>query len=106
MFGQVGDGIAAILQHALVAIDEGDVAFGRGGGREAGVVCEDIDLVVKLADVDDVGALGAGENGELVILAVIVQLGAACRLDLALSHVPVPLILQCSIIGAESRPRH
>ena len=65
MFGQLVDGIAAIEQDALVAVDEGDVAFGRGGGGEAGIVGEDVRLVVELADVDDIGALGAGKDREL-----------------------------------------
>ena len=73
MFGEIADGIAAILQHALVAIDEGDVGFGRGGRGEAGIVGEDIGLVVELADVDDIGALGAGKDRQLIILAVIVE---------------------------------
>ena len=65
MLRQIGDGIAAILQHALVAIDEGDVAFGGGGGGEAGIVGEDVRLVVELADVDDIGALGARKDREV-----------------------------------------
>jgi len=96
MFGQVANGIAAILQHALVAIDEGDVGLGRGGRGEAGIVGEDVGLVVELADVDDVGALRAGEYRQLEILAFIVKAGLARRLDLALSHA-CPLAPACRV---------
>ena len=99
MLGQIGDGIAAILQHALVAIDEGDVGLGRSGRGEAGIVGEDVRLVVELADVHDIGALGARKDGEFVILAFVIQAGFAGRFDLALAHrrtphFPVYLALQ------------
>jgi hypothetical protein len=105
MFGQFADGIAAIFQDALVAIDESNFAFGRGGGGEAGVVGEDVGLVVELADVHDIGALGAGIDREVVALALIGQAGRTRRLDLALFHAPFPLSCGAAIY-AKSFPGH
>ena len=62
MFGQLVDRIAAIQQDALVAVDEGDVAFAAGGRGEAGIVGEDVRLAVELADVDNVRALACRQN--------------------------------------------
>ena len=55
---QLVDRVAAIEQYPLVAVDEGDVAFARGGGGESRIVCEKIRVAIKLADIDDVGTLG------------------------------------------------
>src|SRR5579871_6433331 len=108
MFGEVGNGIAAILEHTLVAIDEGDVGLGGGGGGEAGVVGEDVRLVIELADVHHIGALGARKDRQFVILAFIVKAGFTCRLDLAFAHGPLPatpVFLHCNISGL-SLTRH
>src|SRR6266550_5371577 len=56
--GQLIDGVAAIEQYPLVAVDEGDVAFARGGGGESRIVGENIRVAIKLANIDDVGTLG------------------------------------------------
>ncbi len=67
------------------------LAFGRGGGGEAGIVGEDVGLVVELADIDDIGALGAGIDRQLVALAFDSSgWPYARRLDLALSHAQSP----------------
>ncbi len=56
MLGQLVDGVAAIEQHALFAVDEGDLAFAARGRGEARIVGEDVRLGIELADVDDVRA--------------------------------------------------
>src|SRR5258706_10881019 len=55
---QLVDRVAAIEQYPLVAVDEGDVAFARGGGGESGIVGENIGVAIKLANIDDVGTFG------------------------------------------------
>ena len=56
VFGELFDRIAAIEQHAFVAVDIGDLRFGAGGRGEAGIEGEHAGLGVKLADIDDRGA--------------------------------------------------
>jgi hypothetical protein len=73
--------------NALVAIDEGDAGLGRGGGGEAGIVGEDIGLVVELADIHHIGALATGKDREFEVFALVVQLGCAVRPDFAFAHV-------------------
>ena len=90
MLSQVADIVAAILQHALVAIDEGDVGFGRGGGGEAGIVGEDVGLVEELADVHSLGALCSGIDWKIVALAIKGKAGCSGSFDFALSHFPTP----------------
>ena len=55
MLGDLLDRIAAIKQDAFVAVDIGDLGFATSGRGEAGIVSEDASLLVKLADVHDVG---------------------------------------------------
>ena len=81
MLGQLVDRIAAIEQNALVAVDEGDVAFAGGGRGEAGIVGEEVGLAVELADVDDIGALGAR-----------IAPAARCRLLPIGEASPIPLV--------------
>src|SRR5215472_5713722 len=49
------DRVAAVQEHALVAVNEGDLRFRTRGGREAGIVGEHPGLGVELANVDDRG---------------------------------------------------
>ena len=53
MFGQLFDGIAAIEQYSVTAVDIGDVRVAGGGRHEAGVVGE-IAAFDQSADIDDV----------------------------------------------------
>jgi hypothetical protein len=59
MLGQLLDGVAAVEQLALVAIDVGDGGLAGRGGHEARVVGEHAGLRVKLADVQHVRPNGA-----------------------------------------------
>src|SRR5205085_2026034 len=64
---QLLDGIAAIFEDALVAVDEGDGAAARGGVHECRVVGHQSEVLVAdldLAQVD--GADGSGGDGEFV----------------------------------------
>jgi hypothetical protein len=54
--GQLLDGVAAVQQLALVAVDVGDGRLRGRSGQEARVVGEHAGLGVQLADVDDVRA--------------------------------------------------
>ena len=56
VLGEIGDRIAAIEQHALVAVDIGDLGFAAPGRGETRVVGEDAGLGVELADVQNLGA--------------------------------------------------
>ena len=56
-------------QHAFVTVDVGDLALGGGGDAEAGIEGEDAVILVDRGDVDDIGAEGAGTDGELGLLA-------------------------------------
>ncbi len=55
LFSQLADRIAAVQQHAGVAVDIGDLAFARGGRGETRVVGEGVGFRIQLADIDDVG---------------------------------------------------
>ena len=57
MLGELLDRVAAIEQHALVAVDIGDLGFAARRRGEAGVVGEHAGLGVELADIDDVGPI-------------------------------------------------
>mmetsp|Transcript_49137 Transcript_49137/g.159237 ORF Transcript_49137/g.159237 Transcript_49137/m.159237 type:complete len:268 (-) Transcript_49137:176-979(-) len=50
--GELLDRVAAVHQQALRAVDEGDGALARRGGREAGVVREEARLCVERSHVD------------------------------------------------------
>ena len=70
VLGQLLDGVAAVLEDALVAVDVGDGAAGRRGVGEAGVVDRQAGIVLGLADLAEVaGTDGAVGDGELVLLA-------------------------------------
>src|ERR1700687_2319567 len=66
MLGQLVDWIAAIEQHALIAIDEGDPGLAARRRGEARVIGEIAGLRVKRGDVDDVRAKSARADRELM----------------------------------------
>ena len=68
VLGQLLDRIAAVEQHALVAVDVGDRQLAAAGRGVAGVEGEVAGVLVQLADVDDVGTGRALQNRQLVPL--------------------------------------
>ena len=56
VLGQLFDGVAAVQQLALVAIDVGDGGLAGGGREEARVIREHASLGIELADVDHIRA--------------------------------------------------
>lgn len=56
VLGKLLDGIAAVKQHALIAIDIGDLRFTACCGGEAGVVSKLSRMLIQRCDVDDAGA--------------------------------------------------
>ena len=74
VLGQILDRIAAVEQHALVAVDIGDLGLAARGRRKARVVGEDVGLVVELADVHDLRADRALVQRERVALVAECQL--------------------------------
>jgi hypothetical protein len=64
------DGVAAVLQDPLLAVDERDRALAGGGVHEAGVVDGEAGLVLVGADLADVGGPdGAVGDRDVVLLA-------------------------------------
>ena len=62
---QLVDRIAAVQQHACVAVDVGQRRFARRRRGEAGIEGEGARTRIKLADVDDVRAGGARKDRKL-----------------------------------------
>ena len=70
LLGQLLDGVAAVLEDPLLAVDVGDGAAARGGVDEAGVVDGQPGLVVVGPDLPEVGGLdGAVEDRDVVLLS-------------------------------------
>ena len=73
LLGQLLDGIAAVVEDALVPVDEGDAALARGGVGEGGVVGHEAEVVGRGLDLPEVeGPDGAVLYGQLVGLPVAV----------------------------------
>src|SRR5207247_8200645 len=66
LFGELLDRVAAIFQHAGIAVDIGDLRLAAAGGGEAGVIGEHPGLGVELGDVDDIRPHRAAEDREIV----------------------------------------
>ena len=64
VLGQLVDGVAAVQQHALFAVDIGDPRLARAGRGVAGIVRELARAAVERADVDDRRADRALEDGQ------------------------------------------
>src|SRR5690606_18633716 len=71
--GQLLDRIAAVEQHAVVAVDVGDRRLAAGGGGEARVVGEEARFPGQLRDVDTVVAERGFQDGQVDGLAAGVQ---------------------------------
>ena len=78
ILGQLLDRIAAIEQHALVAVDVGDLRGAVGGRGEPRVVGEASGVAVETADVDDVGSDGARSHRQMRLL--VAAEGERCAL--------------------------
>jgi hypothetical protein len=63
--GQLLDGVAAIAQDALVAVDIGNRRFAAGGGAITGIEGEIPQLGVQTADVQRGVAFGTFDNGQV-----------------------------------------
>ncbi|MCY1508070.1 hypothetical protein D9M68_423690 [compost metagenome] len=70
MLGKLFDRVAAVEQHAFVAVDIGDLGFARRRRREARVVGEHLRLLVKRADVHNVRADSPRSESQFRVLAV------------------------------------
>ena len=60
LFGQLVDRVAAVQQHAFIAIDVGDLALACRCGTVADVVGEYPKIAVELADISRLWPDGAG----------------------------------------------
>ncbi len=84
VFGQLIDWVAAIKQHALIAVDVGDLAFARGRRGEAWVEGEHTGLRVEFADIDDVRPDASAIHRQLKLLVVHGDRGRRLLGDFAL----------------------
>ena len=66
VLGELLDRIAAVFQHAGVAVDIGDLGLAAAGRGEAGVVGEHPGLGVELGDVDHIGPNRAAQDREII----------------------------------------
>ena len=85
MLGQILDGVAAVQQHALVAVDIGDLGFAGTGRGEARIVGEIAGLGVQLADIHHLRANGPGDHRQLDRL-VLVRIDKLDRLQIIGGH--------------------
>jgi len=72
------DGIAAVQQHAFVAVDIGDRAVARRRRGKARVVGEHLGLCIELANVDHIGACRGRVDRQIIVLAIECQLCGFC----------------------------
>ena len=91
ILGELVDGVAAIKQNALVAVDEGDVAFAAAVEVKPGSYVKMSASRIELADVHDIGAQRAGEHGQVVGFVFVCQRRGAGGDGLALSHGATPV---------------
>ena len=75
LLGELVDRVAAIEQHALVAVDVSDARDAVRRRGEARVVGEAAGVAIELADVDDVGAEGAVAHRHRRLFAFELELG-------------------------------
>ncbi len=75
------DGVAAVAQDPLFAVDVGDGAAHRAGVDVAGVVGDQARLRSQLADVDTPFVLGSGQHLGLEGLAVELEAGRVAHRD-------------------------
>ena len=73
LFGKLVDRVAAVEQHAFVAIDIGDLGFARGSRGKTRIVGERTGLLVERGDVDDIRPDRALADRQVDVLAFEVQ---------------------------------
>ena len=86
---QLLDRVAAVQQHAGIAVDIGDLAVAARGRAVAGVEGEDAEVTVELADIDHVRADGAGQHRQARAAVRPVQRdgdGRLCRSGCRAAH--------------------
>jgi hypothetical protein len=66
LLGEFGDVVAAIEQHAFVAVDVGDFGAARAGRGEARIVGENAGVAVELADIDQTRSDGSVDDRHFV----------------------------------------
>ncbi len=89
LLGELLDGVAAVLQYPLVAVDVSDAGAAARRGHEAGVVSELPGLGVERADVDHIRAHRAGEHREIHRRRAVAE-AQGCQF---LSHDVLPISL-------------
>ena len=73
LFGELIDRIAAVKQHALVAVDIGDLGLAGGGRGEARIVGERAGLLVEGCDIDHIRPDRPAAYRQFDVLAVEVE---------------------------------
>ncbi len=86
LLGQLLDGVAAVLEDPLLAVDEGDGAAAGGGVHEAGVVDREPGFVVVGLDLPDVGGLDGAVGDRYVVLLPGAVVPDGQRLSRLLGH--------------------
>ena len=76
VLGELLDRVAAVAEHALLAVEVGDRARAGSGVAVAGVVGDQSGLGAQAADVERVVALGAGHDRQLDLAVADAQRGA------------------------------
>src|SRR5688500_15099052 len=74
IFGELLDRITAVKQHALFAVNEGDLGLAGGSRGEAGIVGKDPHFVVKTGYIDDIGAQCARTHGKDIVFLIVDQM--------------------------------
>jgi hypothetical protein len=73
LFGELFDRIAAVLQDAAVAVDEGDAAGAGSGVAEAGIQRDEAGGPTQFGDVEGFFALGALDKGQRQVFPVVMK---------------------------------
>ena len=84
--GELADRIAAMEQHAFIAIDIGKCGFAARRRGEAGIVGENVGIAIQPPDVDHLRPLAAAEHGKFERLVLVGEGRLSGRNGLAISH--------------------
>jgi hypothetical protein len=75
VFGELFDGIAAIPENPLFAVDERDGALARTGVSESRIESNDAGLRTQAGDIDSDFSFCAGHDREFIVLPVQTEFG-------------------------------